>query len=290
MSESTGCSSELEKSYNSVYDDPAYPIPVHLYGRNVHDTWGHKNNPPAWYEEFIPRKLDRKQSKLNLKTVKMDNRLSNSDSLPILSVSNVRSLLPKIQNSEFRIQNFKMDLAERDISLSLLSEVWEKQNCKKQQKEFDNMLNIDGLKYISTPRLNKRGGGAAIVVSLKKFSLDKIEIGNPDKVEVVWGLVRPRIAVGNIKEIICSAFYSPPKSRKNSLLLDHLVSTTHYLLSKYPNAGLVLGGDKNNLNLSALLSGIPRLRQIVTKNTYKNKVQHAPGVCSKVLDFEWNQK
>ena len=47
-----------------------------------------------------------------------------------------------------------------------------------------------------------------------------------------------------IKEIICAAFYSPPKSRKNSLLLDHLVSTSHHLLSKYLNAGLVLGGDK----------------------------------------------
>ena len=54
--------------------------------------------------------------------------------------------------------------------------------------------------------------------------------------------------------------------------MDHLVSTTHYLLSKYPNAGVVIGGDKNNLNIAALLSGIPRLRQVVTKNTYKDKI------------------
>ena len=79
--------------------------------------------------------------------------------------------------------------------------------------------------------------------------------------------MRPQVAMGKIKEIICAAFYSPPKSRKNSLLLDYLVSTTHYLLSKYPNAGVVIGGDKNNLNIAALLSGIPRLRQVVTKNT-----------------------
>ena len=75
-----------------------------------------------------------------------------------------------------------------------------------------------------------------------------------------------------IREIIIAAFYSPPKSRKNPLLLDHLLSTTQFLLSKYPNAGVVIGGDKNDLNITPLLDGIPRLRQIVTKPTHKSKV------------------
>ena len=136
------------------------------------------------------------------------------------------------------------------------------------------MLEIEGLKYISTARMTKRGGGAAIVVNLEKFTLEKIEVGNPDKLEVVWGLIRPKITVneGSIREIICAAFYSPPKSRKNPLLLDHLISTTHFLLTKFPKAGVILGGDKNNLNLAPLLNGIPRLRQIVSKNTYKFKI------------------
>ena len=92
--------------------------------------------------------------------------------------------------------------------------------------------------------------------------------------EVVWGLVRPKITNtgSSIKEIVCAAFYSPPKSRKNTLLLDHLISTTHFLLTKFPKAGVILGGDKNNLNLAPLLNGIPRLRQIVSKNTYKFKI------------------
>ena len=33
-----------------------------------------------------------------------------------------------------------------------------------------------------------------------------------------------------------------------------------------------LSCHKNNLNISVLLSGIPRLRQIVTQCTYKNKI------------------
>ena len=102
--------------------------------------------------------------------------------------------------------------------------------------------------------------------------MEKLEVSNPDRVEAVFGLLRPKKGTAKIKEIIIAAFYSPPKSRKNPLLLDHLLSTTQFLLSKYPNAGVVLGGDKNDLNITPLLDGIPRLRQIVSKPTHKSKV------------------
>ena len=72
--------------------------------------------------------------------------------------------------------------------------------------------------------------------------------------------------------MIVAAFYSPPKSKKNPQLLDHLLSNSLFLLSKYPNAGLVLGGDKNDLSITPLLNGIPKLSQIVTLPTYNTKV------------------
>ena len=95
----------------------------------------------------------------------------DSETLPNISVSIVRSLMPKVNN-------FKTDMKERNISLAMLSEIWEKSNCKKQQSEVETMLNIDGLKYVSTHRTTKRGGGAAIIGDLKNFSLEKLEIGN----------------------------------------------------------------------------------------------------------------
>ena len=205
------------------------------------------------------------ESKSNLKLIRRDKKWVVGESLPIISVSNVRSITPKIGN-------VKNDILERDISLSILSEVWEKTTCKKQQYEFEKMFQIDGLKYISTPRVTKRGGGAVIIVNLRKFSLEKISINIPNNLEVVWGLVRPKKESATIREIIVAAIYSLPHSKKNNLLLDHLISTTHYLLSKYPRAGLVIGGDKNDLKISTLLSGIPRLRQIVTKFTHRRKI------------------
>ena len=117
------------------------------------------------------------------------------------------------------------------------------------------MLQMEGLKYISTPRTTKRGGGAAIIVNLEHFTLDKIEIVIPYKLEVIWGLMRPKIVNPKLREIIVCAFYSPPKSKKKSKLQDHLISTTHFLLTKYPNAGIIMGGDKNDLSLAPLLRG-----------------------------------
>ena len=148
----------------------------------------------------------------------------------------MRSLAPKRNN-------YKIDILEREISVSLISEIWEKVGCRKQIYETEKMLQLDGLKYISTPRTTKRGGGAAIVVNLEKFTLEKIEVIIPYNLEVVWGLMRPRKTTSKIKEFIIGSFYSPPHSKKNSKLLDHLISTVHFLLSKYPNAGLILGGD-----------------------------------------------
>lgn len=132
---------------------------------------------------------------------------------------------------------------------------------------------MDGLKYISTPRVStKRGGGAAIVVNLSRFSLERIHVNNPHQLEVVWGLLKPKTHTWTtIKHIIVCAFYSPPNSRKNTKLLDHIISTSHNLITKYAQAGVVIGGYKNKLNISPLISAIPRLRQIVTKFTHKLK-------------------
>jgi hypothetical protein len=78
------------------------------------------------------------------------------ESLPIISVSNLRSLTPKLNN-------FKIDMIEREIGVALLSEVWEKATCKKQQHEVEKMLQMDGLKYISTPGPQKGGEGQQLL-------------------------------------------------------------------------------------------------------------------------------
>ena len=209
------CLAETEcgksSSYESFVEIP-YPIPVIQIATSKHVSTTAAITPPVWYEEFIPRRDKFRDTKSNLINVKRDNRHLIGEFLPSISVSNMRSLIPKIQN-------FKVDVLEREISVALLSEVWEKAGCKKQKHEVEKMFQMDGLKYISTPRTYKRGGGAAIVVNLEHFSLEKLDVVIPNKLEIVWGLVRPKVKVSSIKEIIVVAFYAPPKSKKNELLL-----------------------------------------------------------------------
>ena len=92
---------------------------------------------------------------------------------------------------------------------------------------------------------------------LPEFSLEKIDVSIPRSVEVVYGLLRPKKATSELREIITVAFYSPPKSRMKSKLLDHIISTVQMLLTKYPRAGIVIGGDRNDMSISPLQSPCP---------------------------------
>ena len=241
--------------FSSWYGNPTIPVVVNLSFRD-------RRNPPPWFEANCKRKHIQPVRK----TIYRNNKLLDAQCLPTISVSNLRSLFPKLKN-------FKNDVLQREIGLSLLSEVWEKKGKKKHIHEIENMLQMEGLKYISTPRpSSKRGGGCAIVADLTKFTMEKIEVTIPKSVEVTYGLLRAKNDNAKFREIIAVAFYSPPKSRKKSILLDHIITTCQVLLTKYPRAVLVIGGDRNEMSITPLLDSIPKLKQINTKNTCNGKV------------------
>ena len=155
-------------------------------------------------------------------------------------------------------------MLEREGDISFLTEVWQKQENKKHQEKIEKMFEISGIKYISTPRPGtKRGGGAAIAVRTQNFTISKLNIAIPKSAEVVWGLLKPKTITGNISTIIVCTFYSPPRLRKNNGLIDHLTVTLHSLLSIHSGAGVIISGDRNSIEISALLSIDPTLQQIV---------------------------
>ena len=87
----------------------------------------------------------------------------------------MRSFFPKCDN-------FAQDMYERESDLSFLTEVWEKSEKKRHQFKLEELLEIRGIKYISTPRPGaQRGGGAAIAVRLEKFNISKLNIPLPRK-------------------------------------------------------------------------------------------------------------
>ena len=128
------------------------------------------------------------------------------------------------------------------------------------------MLETEGLKYISTAR--PRGwGGAAIIVNQEQFHLEKLDVLIPHNLEVVWGMIRCKAKDAKFKQILVCSFYSPPRTRKNQKLTDHLVTTLHMLSTKYPDAPIIMGADKNSMDIKPLLSCGLRLKQIVDLGT-----------------------
>ena len=137
-------------------------------------------------------------------------------------------------------------------------------------------LELHSIQYISTPRLNRRGGGAAItLMSDSQFHLSKLDRGTMSgdpSLEVCWGLLRLKKPTGRIKCIIVCAFYLPPNSRKKSALIEHISTNYFSLKSRHPNSSIICGGDKNDLHTQLLLNIDPSFRQIVTKPTYKQTI------------------
>ena len=115
-------------------------------------------------------------------------------------------------------------------------------------------------------------GGAAIVVNQDNFSLEKLKIIVPHNLEVIWGILKPKAEDAKFKKIIVCSFYSPPKSRKNLKLTDHLVTTLHMLATQFPDCPMILGADKNDMDIRPLLNCGLRLRQVVDLPTRKGKI------------------
>ena len=144
---------------------------------------------------FRPRKVTLERGKSYLKTIRRDNQAVQALSLPKVSNYNMRSLIPKIGN-------FANDMHERAVDIAFLTEVWEKSENKKHQFRLEELLEIEGVHYISTPRPGpKRGGGAAIAVRLDRFTVSKLNVSVPTGLEVVWDILKQKEICGEITKI-----------------------------------------------------------------------------------------
>ena len=101
-------------------------------------------------------------------TISTNMRVNVSSKLPVIAVANARSLLPKLEST---IEKFKNE----NLSILLICENWEKTGKKNRhfQAKTEEMLQLEGLKYIScgSRPSGKRGGGAAILLDTRKYSM-----------------------------------------------------------------------------------------------------------------------
>ena len=200
------------------------------------------------------------------KVIRRDNKCIQALNLPIVMSYNMRSIWGKLKS-------FSIDVKERGGEVIFLSEIWGKSESKKHKKRLEELLEMENIQYISTPRPGvKRGGGAAIAINSDKFSVTKLNIMIAKPLEIVWSLLRPLPYSGVTRKVILCSSYSPPNSRKNLQLIDHIAFTYNALKIQHPDVAILISGDKNNLDERKILVLNPDFRQVVTKNTRQNKI------------------
>ena len=200
----------------------------------------------------------------NIQDNLISNRVAAAVHLPSIASYNVRSFFPKVRN-------IRTDILERGITLGFFSEIWEQSENKKHKFLIESMLETDGLKYISTPR-PKGWGGAAIVANQRNFKLEKLDVAIPHNLEVVWGLLSSKSGNARFRKILVCSFYSPPRSKKNQKMTDHLVTTLHMLVTKHPEAPIIMGADKNSMDIRPILTCGLKIKQLVDLPTRNGKI------------------
>ena len=92
-----------------------------------------------------------------------------------------------------KLQSYVKDLQESSILDGLLCEILEKPDDFELQVDIERIFQEKGIQYLSTPcHKAKHGSGAAIVADLSKGSLDWPDLHIPHKLEIAWGISRPK--------------------------------------------------------------------------------------------------
>ena len=229
-----------------------------------HPTFRYGNSIPV-ITGFRPDRVTPARPPPARQVLRRENKCLQALSLPNLLSYNMRSIWGKLNN-------LADDIKERAGQVVFLYEVWEKSESRKQQVKLEELFEMKNVQYISTPRPGiKRGGGAAIAIQSDQFLVSKLNITIPKPLEIVWAMLRPVQHTGLVRKVILCSFYSPPNSRKNMKLIDHISITYNSLKIQHPDAAIIISGDKNNLDDRKILALNPDFQQIVTKNTRQNR-------------------
>ena len=228
--------------------------------------------PGIWYRKIKSKKSRQFRNnliKIPLRAKNMESTCSSTQSTPdsnstpnskqklSLFLSNVRSLLPKIDDLE-------STLNLNGISLAFITETWLNGNID------DAAVNIENYSIIRRDRNQNNTGGGVCAFIKHHIPYKVLNELHDDDFETLWMHVRPyKLFRGFSCWIICVA-YNPPANDKCEFM-NHLATKLDIALTIYPNAGVFLVGDFNRCPISSLLKHFS-LKQIVKEPTRKDAI------------------
>ena len=158
----------------------------------------------------------------------------------IAAAINARSLTGKFDHMK--------SLADfMDVNILIIGETWEKEEKHGDEiVEFCQDLNFE---WISQPRdPDDTGGGVALAISKSIGQTTRIDVPNPDNLEVIWTVTTPHTRP-NLRLIVCAFYISPTSNRKPNTKDDlqvHVVEGIEYCNTRFKNTMYIIGGDQNN--------------------------------------------
>eukprot|EP00057_Strongylocentrotus_purpuratus_P014188 XP_011668662.1 PREDICTED: RNA-directed DNA polymerase from mobile element jockey-like [Strongylocentrotus purpuratus] len=123
----------------------------------------------------------------------------------------------------------------------------------------------------SKNRTGRRGGGVALYVRDEMHPTPISLITVPSHHEIVWVQLRPHRLPRSVSSIFVATLYSPPNNPDSDSLIQHISQAIDDILAKFQQAGIIILGDVNRLNLSQLTNG-HGLKQVVDKATRKDAI------------------
>ncbi|KAI8485726.1 hypothetical protein Bbelb_365600 [Branchiostoma belcheri] len=197
-------------------------------------------------------------SRANLTVIKPVNNISPNSITPVPTflLTNARSLLNKLDE-------FQGVLSNNDVDIAAVSETWFTPTTPEQT--------IDGYTVYTKSRTSRRGGGVALYVRENIPSRIISEISVPEPLECLWVNVRPHKLSRQFSSIAICTVYSPPQSPHEDQLVEHLITASDQLRTKYPNIGLTFVGDFNHAKIQDILLDRD-FSQVVNNNTRGNAI------------------
>ena len=133
--------------------------------------------------------------------------------------------------------------------------------------------------------LGKKGGGILFFV---RDNLQPKLIPTPnlsDYDEILWLSLRPKVLPRPFNLIVTAVFYHSPNQsidQKRKFIQQFLISAD-FVLSKYPNAGICLLGDANDLRIDSICTSL-NIKQLVKISTTKGNTS-LDVICSNMSKY-----
>lgn len=164
-------------------------------------------------------------------------------------VSNVMSLVPKIDEISYVV-------TLQDADIACFTETWLRDIVDNQ------VINIPNYTLFRKDRVFAQHGGVCLYVKNSINSKELKDLEDPSRnTEVLWSELKPRRLLRGFSRIIIGVVYHPPSADDN-YMINYLLDTLGKIECSYPNAGIIITGDFNRLDISQIINHY-NLKQLV---------------------------